>query len=77
VNPEPQINLDHVIGVGGVVIGAGLAIYYGRKAEKSRKPTFAIQQGKDLLIKRVLFDFPDFAISHLGSPLPPDYVFGM
>jgi hypothetical protein len=77
VTLEAPINVDRLIGIGGVAIGTGLAIYYGRRSEKSRKPTFVIQQGRDLLINSILFDFPDFSLSHLGSSLPSESVFGM
>jgi hypothetical protein len=74
-----QLNLDQWIGVVGSligIIGICLAIFYGRKSEKRRIPTFVEQPGRDLLCRKILTAFPNFLLTHGGQSLAGSDVVG-
>lgn len=71
---------DRIIGLLGTtfgIIGIALAIYYGRKSEKVRRPTFSVQEGRDVVIKKVILSFKAFQVLFNNKSLPVEPVVGM
>ncbi len=60
------------IGISGLllgVLGISLAIYYGRRAEKRRIPTFVIQPSPEVLIKEALLAYRGFSVKFHNIPV--------
>jgi hypothetical protein len=68
----PTSTLELSLAIGGLMIGAvgiGLAVYYGRRAEKVRRPTFSTQQTRFTVIHKSILTYPDFSILYKGAKL--------
>jgi hypothetical protein len=60
------------MGIGGLLvglIGIGLAIYYGKRAEKRRIPTFVVQPNSEVLVKKIVMSYPGLSVSFHDQPL--------
>ncbi len=79
--PEPLFNFDRILAIifGLIsVVSLAYAVYSrSKRAEKARIPTFSIQQPRDILIRKIILEFPDFTASHGEISLAGQDVIGM
>jgi hypothetical protein len=58
-----------VIGLPLTIVGLVLNIYFGRKTDKKRVPTFVLSPSRDTLAKPILNKLSGFSVTHQGKPI--------